>query len=733
MPEKTKKQTIYYLQIIILYILALFLFLLPLLFLAGTTDAFILPKQILMAATVSITGILFGIKTLLEGKIKIRTTPLDLPIFLFVLVSFASAIFAVNQADSLIAFLPILYMALLYFIISNTVKQASQLLILLAGLTIGTALSALLSLLSFFNIYILPFSYTNVPYFNTFGSLLDQAIFFALILPITGYFVHSIFKNLQANQKTRPLFADEHKSTDNKITPLTAMFAIAFFIILSGLSVTVYQLLTTQKPLILPLETGLQTAFAAISQDTGRALWGFLLGSGTGTYLTDFTRYKPAAYNLDPNLWSFTFFRSSTYALEMLATTGILGIATFLFLIFKILKEKGFFLPLILAIIASLILPFSSTLLILFFVLLALFVLIHSHNKPHKFNDIELYFVALKRGLLATRNPDESVKQNQEERQFSKLLPILFFIITLILIGLPLYYSIRLFISDMLYQRSLVAYSQNQGLQAYQLQLAAVNTLPRDLYYRGLSQTNIALASSLAQQMQQSSPSAQDQQTLITLIQQAISSGRNAALISPQTSFNWSNLSNIYRNLIGFGQDAERFALITGQQAIVLDSNNPMQYIDLGGIYYQLGLYDDAIRQFQTAIRLKNDYANAYYNLGHALEMKGSLTEALAAYQIVKNLVANDQANIQKIEEEIKNLEAKISQQNQQINIQEEQAVEAPEGELTEQNEPLEINRPDTTLPERDPRISIPAPTVSIQPSPSKKPTTSITPTPTEE
>jgi tetratricopeptide (TPR) repeat protein len=426
---------------------------------------------------------------------------------------------------------------------------------------------------------------------------------------------------------------------------------------------------------------------------------------------------------LDQSLWSFTFFRSSTFALELLATTGLLGLLSFLALIFKILKERDFFLPLILAILASLLLPFSFTLIILFFILLAIFSVIHAHNNPHKFNDIELYFVALKRGLLAAKNEEESIRQNSQERKYSKLLPLFFFTFFALLIGIPLYFTAKLFISDLLYQKSLIAFSQNNGQQAYELQLASIKTYPyRDLYFRSFSQINIAIANALTQQNTSEEVSQQNQQFIIQLIQDAITSGRNAALLSPQSQFNWSNLSSIYRNLIGFGQDADKFAIATSQQAIALDPANPLQYIDLGGIYYQLGQYDEAIRQFQIAINLKNDYANAYYNLGHALEMKGNLTEALAAYQIVKSLVGGDENNINKINEEIKNLEAKISNAAAQPSLDQDQTATASAdiAQSSEASEQLKINQPEAALPERDPKVKIPAPVVTIEPTPAE-------------
>lgn len=724
----TKKSVLSYFENISLVIVGVLFVLFPLLFLSTTTDAFVLPKQLLLILMTSVALLFFAVRTLADGKLKLRTSPFDLPVALFIVVAFVSAVLSVNRYDALIAFAPLFFVGLLYFVIVNTAKSEKQLLFLLGALTLGAALSAVITISSFFNVYLLPFDYAKTQAFTTFGSLLDQALYLAIVLPIAGYFgygyINSMSSKQQAAVASNPFSTNIESPAERKESKkYLGIFAVAFIFIAVALSLTVFMLFTSQKPLILPFETGLQTAMSAISQGANNIFKSLLLGSGFGTYLNDFTQFKPAQYNANPTLWAFTFFRANSFVMELLATTGLLGLASFGFIIFKVVKQRTFFLPLILAVLAALTLPLSFTLLALFFILLALFAVVCIHNNPSKFGEAEMYLVAFKKGLLAVTPENDKVSQSPSERKFSKLLPIVFTLVVLVILGLPLYFVTRFALSDFIFQRSLVAAAQNNGVQTYELQAASINTFPyRDIYYRSFSQTNIALANALAvnAQQQNASPSAETQQNILTLIQQSINAGRTAITISPMTSFNWNNLSSIYRSLIGFGENADQFTVLTLNQAISLDPNNPQQYIDLGGVYYQLGQYDNAIRQFQIAINLKQDYANAYYNMGHALEEKGEYAQALSAYNIVKQLVAGNEENIKKITADIENLNKRAKGEQKE----EKQLSASPSAQATpiqqEDEEQIDVNKPKTTLPERNPREEIPGPTVSVPvPSPS--------------
>ncbi len=707
-----------------LALIGLLLLFFPLIFTSQTTDIFALPKQAFLGGVTLTVLLLFGLKSLLNNKVVIRRNPFDLPVFLFTLAVLLSGIFAVNKADSFITFVPFLFAIFAYFVIVNTAKTKTGVLFLLSALILGGLITSVLALLAFLKIYPLPLAQTQTQTFTALGSLLDQALYLAFVLPLAAYLTYPFLAAYKSKHKksneletANPDSIGANPASNGAGADIVKLagFGISTIIILVGLLVTIYELIYLQKPLLLPLETGFQTAFAAISQDANRVIQGFLFGSGFGNYGVVFSRFKQAAFNIDPTLWSFTFFRSSSYILELLATTGILGLLSFLFLIYKIVKERPVFVPLVLIIATGFILPFSFTIQALFFLLLGLFAAVQGleEQHQHRFFDVELQLVALRRGIISLLPTDEETRTRQDA--LSRLLPgFIFVIITALVLGLG-FVSTRYILSNIKFQNSLVAASQNNGQLTYAYQKEAIALFSFSAaYYRLFAQTNLSLANSLASSIKPGSTPSQDTtQTIYTLIQQAINAARQATTIAPQSAVDWQNLSSIYRSLIGFGQNADSFAILSAQQAVALDPNNPQEYINLGGIYYQLSQWDKAEQQFQQAVSLKPDFPNAYYNLGHSLMQKGDLKGALAQFETVKALVVNDPANTAKITGEIKELQAKIGAEAQNA---------GPTDNTIKTENPLNINAPSPTLPPQDPPVKIPAPQVS--------PTATPTPTP---
>ena len=704
---ETKNEFISYLENLSLFVLGILFLVIPIAISTLTTDQYALPKQAVLGALALLALVFFSLKMIFEGSIRIRRTSFDVPIILFTIALLLSSLFAVNRADSIIPFMILLFSIIVYFVTVNIAKRKNQAIFLIAFLLAGGVISSILTIFSFFKIYILPYPFTRVQTFTPLGSLLDQAIYLAILIPTACFLAFSLFSNLR--KRSGEGNSENPFSIINK-NPKLIGFSIPIIIILTGLIITLYQLLYVQKPIILPFETGFQTGFAAISQDTGRTLQAFLLGSGYGTYSVDFSRFKQVSFNQNTILWSSTFFRSSSFVLELLATTGILGVATFIFLFIKAIREiKGssnfMLFPIILIFFASFFLPFSLTIQVLLFVLLALFAAFEGLNskKQNRFFDVELQLVALRNGLLALEAPLHNRKNSFIQ---TRLMPIILTIIVFVFVLFVGKYALDYVLSDMGFQRSVVTASKNNGQQTYQEQTKAIEKFPyRDGFHRIYSQTNLALANSLASQVPQGEkPNQNIQQTITTLIQQSINAGRNATTIAPLTALNWQNLSTIYRSLIGFGQNAENFAITSQQRAILLDPNNPQQYLTIGGIYYQLGQWDNAQNQFQIAVNLKPDFPNAYYNLGHALQQKNDIKGALVQYEIVKKLVANNKDAYKQITNEVNALTASENQKDQQKQTE-------PISKTKSTKESLGVDKSSSNLPTVSPKVKIPPPT----------------------
>ncbi|MDP2585561.1 MAG: tetratricopeptide repeat protein [Candidatus Levybacteria bacterium] len=692
-----------YIQNISLFLLGILFMAFPVIFTTITTNPIILPKQVLLGGVVIVLLALQIVKMFAEKSVKLRRTSFDIPVLLLAVFAFFSSMLAVNKADALTAFIPYLFAILGFFLIINIVKDKNSLLFLMSSLIVGSVLLSISAVLSFFKIYILPFPGTHAQTFTPLGSLLEQEIYLIAVFAISSYYLYRLLKS-KAKKEVNAIPEDPTKyNLSSQELTKTVSFGAASFIILLGIVVTTYGLFKLDKPALLPIETGFQTAFSEISLDSGRIAQGFLLGSGFGTYAVDFSRWKQVSFNQNSDLWNLTFFRSSNFALELLATTGVLGVCAFIFLLIRVLKEirvspqNKILISIIVLFLISLLLPLNFTSQTLFFVILGLFAANQGliSKAQNRFFDIELQLVTFKKGLIAMEAP-------HTKNEKSLILPTIASVIILAIVSIMGYFSYFYVVSDLTFQKSLVAASQNNGSLTYQLQAQAISTFQnRDGFYRVFSQTNLALANTLAsQQPAGSTPSQTVQQNITTLIQQSITAARNAVTIAPQTYLNWQNLSSVYRGLIGFGQNAENFAIATAQQSINLDPNNPQEYIALGGIYYQLGQWDNAQSQFQLAITLKPDYANSHYNLGHVLEQKKDLQNALAQYQAVRSLVSNDKASLDQIDKEIAALQGQAQAQANPI-----------------ANQPLSVNQPEAQLPPQNPPVKIPAPPIATQSS----------------
>ena len=76
-----KNEIVAYVENMGTLLLGILLFGLPLVFTMVTTDPFVLPKQILLGFISLVTLLLLSVRMIADGKVTLRKTPFDLPIF----------------------------------------------------------------------------------------------------------------------------------------------------------------------------------------------------------------------------------------------------------------------------------------------------------------------------------------------------------------------------------------------------------------------------------------------------------------------------------------------------------------------------------------------------------------------------------------------------------------------------------------------------------------------------
>lgn len=587
-------------------------FLVPLFFLPLTADFYEFNKNILLYAFTAVLLVAWVLRMAFEKKVSFRRSAFDLPLILLAVIFVVSTF--VNPSNRIQTFLTpsatgtIVALTLLYFIITNSLAE-NLVLKLLNSLIASSVILALVSIYQFIGVgeAFAPTVWLKNKTWTPTGGLISTISFLIVALPLIGLNVYQQIKAGAAKGGT-PLFIS----------------LIAFFLLLVGISTNAYQMLfTSAKPLLLPYTTGWVIAIDAFKNFP-------LIGVGPSNFLSAFTSSRPISFNMT-GLWSIWFGVSSNWYFQLLTTVGVLGLGAFLLLIWKIVKsanlKNALSLSGLVALIVFALLPINFLLLFTFYLLLA---------------------------VLAVTLP---AKEHSEP---SRILPWVILAPVIVAVAAGFYFTGRAYAADLYFKKSMDALSKNQGVQAYDLQIKAITLNPYATnYHVAYSQINFALADALARNQNISD---QDRQNIATLLGQSIREGKAAVALNPKDITNWENLGLIYRRLINFVQGADSWSVAVYNQAINLDPFNPNLRLSLGGIYYGLQNYDQAIQLFQQTVTLKPDFANGYYNLAAAYRGKGDFTNAATALETALSLVPKDSPDYSKASAELDDLKKKLAE-----------------------------------------------------------------------
>jgi O-antigen ligase/tetratricopeptide (TPR) repeat protein len=658
-----------YLDYAITFLLFVVAGLTPLIFLDQMTEFYEMPKMaFLVVATVLLLG-LWIFSWIVKGKVVLTRTPLDIPLIIFMVVVLISAYLSGSRYEAIYGNFPrihgsavswVVYI-LLYFVTVSHLRDLAKIKMFLNVLYGSAVVVAVLTLLAFFHIF-LPFDFTKAVNFTPTGSTFSTIAFLLLLLPlpILSVITPNKFMPLPLAMVLTILFGITVALTSSVpgLVALLVAFGLCFFLskphqvrktlpmFLTTFAIVGVVLALAYVPFsgnaLQQLETNFPKEIQLPFTDSWKvsvsafrdSAW---FGTGPSTYLFDFSIYKPAEFNLLP-FWNFSFDTAYNEFLQTLGTLGIFGFVALLYFCIVILVNSWRNLAVDTEDArldnTHVLLPAMAMSGLLAIVLLAIHV-------TTLVSVVAMFFI-LAVLMMAQKSVRERVTElslglkasTAGNRQFD-LFPVIIFVVYVIAAIAVLYTTVTMVTADVYHRKALITASTN-GAQTYAYLQKAESLNPYvDLYRVDMAQTNFALANAIAAQAKPAangkglSLSAQQKQTIQTLLSQSINEARASVLLSPESARNWEVLASIYRNIDGVAQNSLAFSLSAYGQAIQLDPLNPTLRLDVGGIYYITQNYNEAIRFFTDAANLKPDYANAYYNLAIAYRDNKDVPDAL--------------------------------------------------------------------------------------------------------
>jgi len=679
-----------------LFLLSFVIFIFPFFFLPITQEFFLSNKLYLLIFVGLLLVLISTIKFAFTKKITWQKGLFDnLLVFFLLTLAISIVLSSPNKIQAILnpnfGFLTFFSLTILYFYLSRNSFDFYQV------SSFSALFLSLLTIILFFqplkNINFSPsLQFLKNSNFTPIGNQLDLVIFL-------GFFV--------VYGLTWMITSKGRITVDNGKNPWLSVFLYLWlFVVLTAFFLSLYSLLkpvstiTNQPQSIFTTLPPFRLSWYAAVETLKNPLTA-LFGLGMDNFSSIFTRVKDIVYNQSPiwQIFSFNFSRSSI--LHLFTETGFLGILAFSLLIFSVSKQlispnlhlspsinPNFHKSLLISSIYLIIcLVFFPPSLVTWFLL---FLIIAETSRKDMIN----YFSSSLRKQL----------------DLTELLP--FYVITIVfsLIFIPgLGYLLgRSYLAEIYFKKALDGIVKNDARQAYENMRKAIILNPYiEDYRRNFSQLNLLLANNIASKVT-SQPSTkedkensqlleQDRQNISQAIQAAISEAKAAVSLNPQKAQNWENLAKIYQNIINIAQGAEVWAISAYQRAIIADPQNPVYRLNLGGVYYSLGNFDEAIRLFEQAVILKPDWPLAYYNLAWANFQKQNYQAAISAMENVIKLLdpQKDKVDYNKAKKELEDFKKKLVKE-------EEQAGNKEEKEKKEE--------------ENQPRLTLPTPIQSITP-----------------
>jgi len=671
--------------------------LIPVFFLPFTLDTLELNKQTLLAILCGLAVIAWLGKAMASRSISLTRSWLHLVVVAFLGGYAVTSLFSQDRYLSIVgnfgqmqwALLSIACFVVFYFLVANTVKGTTKLYHLLLAFLVSSTLAGLCGLLHMMGLPVFGFlgDVATLKTFNTVGTVNSLGVFMTVPLILAASLTV-----LGCKDKACVLGSEGKKSVAAKVlvwVSLVVSLAVAIAVdywavwaaILFGTTLLVVIPLARSRRIDRPMKIVVPAVLVIISvflllfrtpfnlelpsevSPSASASWSItrqtlqdmpLFGSGPGTWIFDYAKYRQVSVNLS-QFWTLRFERGLSTLLTLPAMIGLVGMALWLILIISAVVKSA----------SHLVLErnddaWQAYLTVFTAWATAVFTaFLYNYNFAHQF---AFWFLLALLASLVTRG--SFVWDARRSTWTSALISVAFLFACVAMIS-GIWMASQRFVADTAYAGAVADYRTGKPIQSSidRLETAVALNPWNDAYYRNASQAYLIRAS----QELQGPADAERAKKVNASVTTAVERAKRATEISPANVDNFANFALVLQAIASFTRGADERAIQMYQEASMREPNNPAFMTEVGKLhilrsdaYRQLvqsadenvrkdaetnvkAELDKAAESLNQAIQAKPDYAPAHYNLGLVYERQGNVADAIAK---LEQVLANDNKNV---------------------------------------------------------------------------------------
>lgn len=652
-------------------ILLLGTILMPIVILPFTRDALNLPKQLFLYSIILLLLILWVVNITMRREVIIRRTVFDVAFIIFLAAGLVSTIFSSAPSISLVGdtgiflfnFLILLAYILWFWLFVQTVNQGKMLMFFVDAFLFGGILSGiyfLLIQLQLLQNFIDFIGYNSVSNLNSvFGVYmalvgiisigllsLKNRNFARQILPVISLLISIFVLSRLGFIVSWVIFASGLGlliilgiiiATRIRIVSLS----IAFFLFLITL---IFIFFGTPDILKRPLPTELSLgarpswdiAWSAVFEDYKS----FLLGSGFGTFVNDFSKYKSPAFNMSDLGKSVRFDRPYNSFLFLLSETGLVGFFVFFFIILIFLGSTFTIFPTLIKSSKFELFERKDVQSEEMFVVIIAWIAA-TIGLGVAFYDITLWWAwwwLLAAGTVGMSFISPNIIHEKKislrvSPHYSLVLSFGLVLAFTVIIVLGIFAG-KLYLAEISYNKSL--HADNFDEKVENINRALIYRPDYYVYHIDLANLYLEKAQILSLQEEFDSDEA------AKFVSLSVEHARKSADSAPHNVETWETLARMYINARIFTKDANTWAKDALGKAIELEPSNFSFYWQLGGVYVFDGDLERAVDSYNLSIQLKPDYTESYLSLADVYEKLEKVEEAILVYEPIFDKIQNN-------------------------------------------------------------------------------------------